>query len=204
MNCHGVTVTMSDMNTVQKIQEEKIFNETIYYRDKPKTGQKWPNFTKWPNTFFMPNVVKKWPDFLKLARKWPICQPWTISLFAEVAGVTVSDSDSVPVPKFWNPGPDPGPAIFQIWESDSCSDSGCNHQSNTLIYPCFYLSNDHTDSCYCRNSKVTPDLGPVFRKFFTPGPVPGRKEKRRILPESTSVIRIRSHLCLFSVDNWMV
>jgi len=59
LNCHGVTVTMSDMNTVQKIQEEKIFNETIYYRDKPKTGQKWPNFTKWPNTFFMPNVFKK-------------------------------------------------------------------------------------------------------------------------------------------------
>jgi len=32
----------------------------------------------------------------------------------EVAGVTFSDSDSAPVPKFLNLGPDPGPAIFQI------------------------------------------------------------------------------------------
>jgi len=30
----------------------------------------------------------------------------------EVAGVTFSDSESAPVPKFLNP--DPGPAIFQI------------------------------------------------------------------------------------------
>jgi len=34
-------------------------------------------------------------------------------------------------------------------------------------------------------------MGPVFPKFFTPDPDP--KEKRRILPESTPVIR--SHLC---------
>ena len=47
---------------------------------------------------------------------------------AEVAGVTFSDSDSTRVPKFLNPGPDP--AILQIWESDSCSDSGGNHRSN--------------------------------------------------------------------------
>jgi len=40
----------------------------------------------------------------------------------DVAGVTFSDSDSAFVPKFLNPGP----AILQIWESDSCSDSGCN------------------------------------------------------------------------------
>jgi len=31
-----------------------------------------------------------------------------------VAGVAFSDSESAPVPKFWNPGPDPGTAIFQI------------------------------------------------------------------------------------------
>jgi len=43
----------------------------------------------------------------------------------EVAGVTFSDSDSAPAPKFLNPGP----AILQIWESDSCSDSGYNHRS---------------------------------------------------------------------------
>jgi len=44
----------------------------------------------------------------------------------EVPGVIFSDPGSVPVPKFLNPGP----AIFQIRESDSCSDSGCNHWSN--------------------------------------------------------------------------
>ena len=37
---------------------------------------------------------------------------------------------------------------------------------------------------------MTPDLGPFFHKFLTPGP----EEKRRILLESTPVIRIRSHL----------
>jgi len=54
----------------------------------------------------------------------------------------------------------------------------------TVIYPCFYLRNDRTDSCYCRNGKVTPDAGP--------------KEKRRILQELTPVIRIWSHLCQVS------
>jgi len=38
----------------------------------------------------------------------------------------------------------------------------------TVIYPCFYLRNDRTDSCYCRNGKVTPHPGPVFHKFVTP------------------------------------
>ena len=36
------------------------------------------------------------------------------------------------------------------------------------VYPCFSLRNDHADSCYCRNGKVTPDLGPVFQEFLTP------------------------------------
>jgi len=84
---------------------------------------------------------------------------WWTNL-AEVAGVTFSDSDSAPFPKFWNPDP----AIFQIWQSHSCSDSGYNHQTN-LNLPIFYLRNAHTDSCYCRNWKVTPDPGPVFPKF---------------------------------------
>ena len=53
----------------------------------------------------------------------------------------------------------------------------------TVIYPCFYQRNDRTESCYCRNGKVTTDPGPVFHKFLTPGP----KEKCRILPESTPV-----------------
>jgi len=34
---------------------------------------------------------------------------------------------------------------------------------------------------------VTPDRGPFFPKFLTPGPDPGPKEKRRIQPESTQV-----------------
>jgi len=59
----------------------------------------------------------------------------------------------------------------------------------TVIYQCFYLINDHTDSCYCRSWKMTPD----------PGPDPVRKkEKHRILMESTPAIRIRSHLWYIS------
>jgi len=49
----------------------------------------------------------------------------------------------------------------------------------TVICSCFYLKNDRTDFCYCRNLKVTP--APVFPKYLTPGPAPGPKEKRRIL-----------------------
>jgi len=121
-------------------------------------------------------------------RKPDHVQHWCSSLL-EVAGVTFSDSDSAPVPKFWirirkffkfeNPAPVQTSAIVI---------------DPTVIYQCFYLRNDHTDSCYCRNWEVTPDPGPVFPKFLTPGPDPGPKEKRRILPESTPVIRIRSHL----------
>ena len=40
---------------------------------------------------------------------------------------------------------------------------------------------------------MNPGPGPFFPKFLTP--VPGPKEKRRILPESTPTFRIRSHLC---------
>jgi len=60
----------------------------------------------------------------------------------------------------------------------------------TVIHPWCYLRNDLTDSCYCRSWKVTPDPGPIFPKFLTPGPI----EKHRILPESTPALRIRSHL----------
>ena len=100
-------------------------------------------------------------------------QDWgkfSIWLSSRGAGVTVSDSDSAPVPKFWNPSP----AIFQIWVFDSCSDSGYNQQSN-LNWVMFYLRIHHTDSCYCRNWKVTP--GPVFPKFLTSSPGSGSKGK---------------------------
>ena len=71
-------------------------------------------------------------------RTWiqELCSRWGVRLWKsasghlwwqpEVTGVTFSDSDSAPVPKFFNPGP----AIFQIWESDSCSDCGYRHRSN--------------------------------------------------------------------------
>jgi len=62
----------------------------------------------------------------------------------------------------------------------------------TVIYPCFYSRNDHTDFCYCRNWKVTPDPGPFFHKFLTPDP--GPKGKRRILSDSTLLLWIRCHL----------
>jgi len=106
---------------------------------------------------------------------------------AEVAGVTFSDSNSAPVPKFLNP--DPVRLLFKF-ENPTPVQTPAAIINPAVIYSCFYLRNHRTDSCYCRNGKMTPDPGPVFHKFLTPGP----KEKRRILPESTPVIRIRSHL----------
>jgi len=61
----------------------------------------------------------------------------------------------------------------------------------TKIYPCFYLRNSHSESCYCRKWKVTPDPGPVLHTLLTPDRDP--KEKRRILPESTRAVCIQSH-----------
>ena len=97
---------------------------------------------------------------------------------SDVAEVNLSDSDSALFSKFLNPGLDL--AIFQIWESGSSSDCGCNNRP-TVIYPCFYLRNDHTDSCYCQNWKVTPGLGPFFFKFLTPGRIRVRKENTESL-----------------------
>jgi len=106
-----------------------------------------------------------------------------------VAGVSFSDSDFVPVPKFLNPGP----AIFFKFENPTLVQTQATTIDPTVIYPYFYLRNDRRDSCNCRNGKVTPDAGPVFHIFLTPAPDP--KEKRKILQESTPAIRIRSHLC---------
>ena len=66
---------------------------------------------------------------------------------------------------------------------------------STVIYPCFHLRNDHTDSCYCQNWKVTGSCL-FFHNFLTP--VPGLKEKSRILPESPPALRIRYHCCSLS------
>jgi len=56
-----------------------------------------------------------------------------------------------------------------------------------------YLRNDHNDSCYCRNWKVTPVPGEIFHKFLTPNPGQdsGPKEKRRILLESTPALQTK-------------
>jgi len=72
----------------------------------------------------------------------------------------------------------------------------------SVICPCFYLRNDQTNSCCYRNWKVTPVRGLVFPKFLTPGPDPGPKEKRTIVPQSTPALRIRSHLwCALGVKS---
>jgi len=62
----------------------------------------------------------KWSCVLKVEILWSfkVCPCLWLSLtvhirdLTEVAGVTFSDSDSAPVPKFLNPCPDLGPAIF--------------------------------------------------------------------------------------------
>jgi len=41
---------------------------------------------------------------------------------------------------------------------------------------------------------VTPDPGPVFHKFSTPGLDPGPKDKRRILLESTHIKKVIARL----------
>jgi len=97
-------------------------------------------------------------------------------------------------PKFWNPV---RIRIFFKFENPTPVQTPATIIDPPLIYPCFYIRNDHTDSCYCRNWKVTP--GPVFPNFLTPGP----KEKRRILPESTPglvpPLSDRLHFCIVSI-----
>ena len=84
-----------------------------------------------------------------------------------------------------------GPAILQIWESNTCSDSGYNHRSNRN-FPMFLPKKWPHRLLLLPKRKIDSGPGPVFHKFFTPDP--GPKEKPRILPESTPVIRIWSHL----------
>jgi len=91
--------------------------------------------------------------------------------------------------KFLNPGP----AILQIWESDSCSDSGYNRQSNCNL-PMFLPKKWLHRLLLLPKWKSDSGPAPFFHKFLTPGPDLGPREKRRILPDSTPVIRIRSHL----------
>ena len=82
-----------------------------------------------------------------------------------MAGVTFSDSDSAPVPKFWNP--DLGPKTFQIWESDFCSDSTC-HRSNCNFRLLFILQLSSIELKIFRS-------GPDFSQIFDFGSVSERK-----------------------------
>jgi len=74
--------------------------------------------------------------------------------------------------KSFNPGPVRVRQYFKF-ENPTPVQTPATIINQTLIYPCFYLRNNHTDSCHYRNWKVTPDPGPVFPKFLTPGPDPG-------------------------------
>jgi len=61
----------------------------------------------------------------------------------------------------------------------------------TVIYPCFYLINDHADSCYCLNWKVTP-----VRIWFFPNFLLWVRKKNA--ESCRSRVLVRSHLCLNS------
>jgi len=60
----------------------------------------------------------------------------------DVAGVTFSDFDSA-VPKFLNQGPE-----FFKFENPTLVKNPATIINTAVIYPCFYLKYDHTDSCY--------------------------------------------------------
>jgi len=96
---------------------------------------------------------------------------------------------------------------FQIWESDSCSDSNY-HRYNWDSAIFLLLRNDiyenHADSCYCRKWQMNPV--PVlkifwlviwirfrFSKFFESRST--SEKKRRIPLDLTPAVRIRGHLC---------
>jgi len=68
-------------------------------------------------------------SMLICSKKHPVsCVLHATACLLEVAGVAFSDSDPAPVPKFLNPGPE----IFDMSESDSCSDSSYNRGNRKL------------------------------------------------------------------------
>jgi len=91
---------------------------------------------------------------------------------AEVAGVTFSDSDSAPVPKFLNPDP----AILQIWESDSCSDSGYSHRSNRNL-PMFFPKKRPQRFLLLPKWKSGSGFGSGFPKIIDSGSGSGSERK---------------------------
>jgi len=89
---------------------------------------------------------------------------------AEVAGVTFSDSDSAPVPKFLNPRP----AILKVWESDSCSDSGYNHRANRNLSMLLPKKWPHR---LLLLPKWKSDSGSAFLQIFDSGSGSGSERK---------------------------
>jgi len=91
----------------------------------------------------------------------------------EVTGITFSDSDYTPVPKFFNLGPDPRSKIFQIWESDSCSDSGCIRCTRNL--PMFLLKKWQRSLLLLLKLKSGSGSGSGFQQIVDSGPGSERK-----------------------------
>jgi len=73
---------------------------------------------------------------------------WLVSV-PLVAGVTFSDSDSAF--KTFEFGYGSGSGNFFKFENPTPVQTPAIIIDPTVIYPCFYLRNDHTDCCYCRN-----------------------------------------------------
>ena len=63
----------SNMKTVQKINKDKLFNENLISQWQNEKCQILHNGQV---RFFMASALQKWPNFSKLAMKWPIWQPW--------------------------------------------------------------------------------------------------------------------------------
>ena len=82
---------------------------------------------------------------------------------SEVAGATFSDSDSSPVPKYFNPSP----KIFLISESDSCSDSGYRRSKRNL--PMFLLKKWPLRLLPLPELKSDSGSGSIFSQIFHSG-----------------------------------
>jgi len=98
------------------------------------------------------------------------CQRWSESLF--------QTSTPLLFHNFWNPGP----AILQIWESDSCSDSSQNHRSNRSL-PTFLPKKWPRRLLLLPKWKSDSGSGSGFSQIFDSGSGSERKtqkEKRRI------------------------
>jgi len=113
-------------------------------------------------------------------REWhfPVSPPGYFKLGAFLEGrgahiITFSDSESTSVPKVLNP--DPGKKIFQIWESDSCSDSGChrcNRNSTMLLLEKCHIRKPHRLLLLL---KMKSDSGSGFSQIFDSGAGSERK-----------------------------